>query len=76
MRLKEAISQLKNERRQDKKAIGYKSKIALSGSNNGIIGFRGYRSPDFAMTKQKFIYRLILFYQWLNCYYIVLNFEP
>ncbi|GEM_PF-2494792 len=55
----DAISQLKNERRQDKKAIGYKSKIALSDSNNEIIEARSYHSPDFAMTNEKI-------YLWTN----------
>ncbi len=52
----EAILQFKNERRQDKKAIGDKSKIALSGSNNCGIKCGSYRSPDFAMTERKNLY--------------------
>jgi len=40
----------------------------LSGSIDCDIENKRIRSPDFAMTKQKFIYRLILFYKWLNCY--------
>ncbi len=49
----EAISQFKNERRQGEKAIGSKSKIALSGSMNGRIEDKVHRSPDFKMTEQK-----------------------
>ncbi len=59
MRLKEAIWQLKNERKQGKKASGNKSKIALSGSSNGRIEDKGACSPDFAMTERKI-------YIWIN----------
>ncbi len=47
----EAISQLQNEKRQEKKASGNKSKIALSGSIDCDIENKRIRSPDFAMTK-------------------------
>ncbi len=58
-RADEAIWQLENERRQVEKAIGYKSKIALSGSKNGEIEDKGACSPDFAMTNEKI-------YLWTN----------
>ncbi len=51
MRLKEAIWQLKSEKKQGEKANGDKSKIALSGSMNGRKEDKGYHSPDFKMTE-------------------------
>jgi len=49
---------LKNGSKQGEKVSGNKSKIALSGEFNSVIGDKGNCSPDFAMTTRRKIYIL------------------